>query len=74
MLSVLHFLFGEPDLCSRAADGSAISGNSGSGSGGGSAPLRIALLPDYRSKTLFLASLLDAAVWTYPIATHPIIS
>ena len=70
MLSVLHFLFGEPDLCSRAADGSAVSGNSGSG--GGSAPLRIALLPDYRSKTLFLASLLDAAVWTYPIATHPI--
>ena len=73
MLSVLHFLFGEPDLCSRAADGSAVSG-SVSGSGGGSAPLRIALLPDYRSKTLFLASLLDAAVWTYPIATHQIIS
>jgi len=53
MISVLNVFFGEPDLCSRAADSSA---------SGGSAPLRIALLPDYRSKTLFLASLLDTAV------------
>ena len=66
MLSVLTFLFGDHGIDSDGgSDGSTISGSSKEG--GGLVPLRIALLPDYRSKTLFLASLLDAAVRTYPI-------
>ena len=65
MLSVLNFLFGDHSLDSNGGS----DGASSSKEGGGLAPLRIALLPDYRSKTLFLASLLDAAVRTYPISS-----
>lgn len=73
MVSVLTFLFGDHGNdggSDGGSDGTTIGGSSKEGGGGGVAPLRIALLPDYRSKTLFLASLLDAAVITYPISFY----